>query len=56
MKNLMKTGKVNVWYVGGVDSDDAVVMADLDATDEDLREAIRAEEELDRYRKCAVWN
>lgn len=52
MKNILKSGNVRVWAIG----DQYVIEANIDATDAELRDAVLAEEELDKFRQMGAWN
>lgn len=52
MKNILKTGNVRVYALG----DHYAIMTTMDATEDELREAVMAEEELDLYRQKREMN
>lgn len=52
MKDILKRGKVRVWAIGGMY---AIETTDS-ATEDELRDAVIAEEELDLYRQNAEMN
>ncbi len=54
MKNIMKTTRANAFITP--DGSGYVVVAEWDVTQEEIDNAIEAEEELEKWRKCAVWN
>jgi hypothetical protein len=54
VKNILKSTRANAFITP--DGSGYVVVAEWDVTQEEIDAAIEAEEELDRYRKCAVWN
>lgn len=54
MRNLIKTTRACAWIIA--DGSGYAVVAEWDVTQEEIEEAIAAEEELQRYRERAVWN
>ena len=54
MKNIIKSTRAMAYITP--DGSGYAVIAEWDITQEEIEAAIDAEEELERYRKCAVWN
>ncbi len=54
MKNLIKSTRACAFITP--DGGEYMVIAEWDVTQEEIDEAIMAEEELEKFRRCAVWN
>ncbi len=54
MKNLIKSTRASAYLAA--DKSGYVVVAAWDVTQEEIEAAIDAEEELEKFRRCASWN